>query len=214
MITLFIDTCTSVLTIALIKDNTLLYNSSLSSNEHSKYAMIEIEKALNIANITSKEVNKIVVTNGPGSFTGIRIGVTIAKTFAWCEKINVCALSTLKAFAISSNYDGYCVPLIDARRNYVFSGIYNDKYTEVFDDSYIKLDEIIEKSNKFTNILFVTNDCLDLYSKYNLNIQSVVIDPLKICNYLQNDIGISPIEVLPIYLKKTEAEERLELRND
>ena len=89
MITLFIDTCTEVLNVALIKDGIILGSSTISSSEHSKHTMPEIEKLFKNNNINPKSVSKIMVTNGPGSFTGIRIGVTIAKTYAWACNINV-----------------------------------------------------------------------------------------------------------------------------
>ena len=100
MITLFIDTSTTTLTVALIKDNKVLEESTVSSSEHSKHTMPEIEKLFKNNNIEPKSVNKIMVTNGPGSFTGIRIGVTIAKTYAWACNINIVPISTLKAYAL------------------------------------------------------------------------------------------------------------------
>ena len=69
MITLFIDTSTTTLTIALIKDDKLLEESTVSSSEHSKYTMPEIEKLFKNNNIEPKSVNKIMVTNFPIHFT-------------------------------------------------------------------------------------------------------------------------------------------------
>ena len=157
MITLFIDTCTEILNVALIKDGIILGSSTISSSEHSKHTMPEIEKLFKNNNINPKSVNKIMVTNGPGSFTGIRIGVTIAKTYAWACNINVIPISTLKAYALS--YDGfdYYIPMIDARRGYVYAGIYNKKYEEVMHYSYISIDKLIEKANVLNNVLFISN---------------------------------------------------------
>ena len=136
MITLFIDTSTTTLTVALIKDDNVLEESTVSSSEHSKHTMPEIEKLFKNNNIEPKSVNKIMVTNGPGSFTGIRIGVTIAKTYAWACNINIVPISTLKAYALSKTNFDYYIPMIDARRNCVYAGVYDKNYNEVKDLPY------------------------------------------------------------------------------
>lgn len=209
MITLFIDTCTEILNVALIKDGIILGSSTISSSEHSKYTMPEIEKLFKNNNINPKSVNKIMVTNGPGSFTGIRIGVTIAKTYAWACNINVIPISTLKAYALS--YDGfdYYIPMIDARRGYVYAGIYNKKYEEVMHDSYISIDKLIEKANVLNNVLFISN------SNFNdIETVSTKINLQKIYEYYKDEDGINPHALMPNYLKKTEAEEKFGGYND
>lgn len=209
MITLFIDTCTEVLNVALIKDSIILGSSTISSSEHSKYSMPEIEKLFKNNNINPKSVNKIMVTNGPGSFTGIRIGVTIAKTYAWACNINVIPISTLKAYALS--YDGfdYYIPMIDARRGYVYAGIYNNKYEDVMQDSYISIDKLIEKVNVLNNVLFISN------SNFNdIETVSTKINIQKIYEYYKDEEGINPHALMPNYLKKTEAEEKFGGYND
>ena len=209
MITLFIDTCTEILNAALIKDGIILGSSTISSSEHSKHTMPEIEKLFKNNNIDPKSVNKIMVTNGPGSFTGIRIGVTIAKTYAWACNINVIPISTLKAYALS--YDGfdYYIPMIDARRGYVYAGIYNKKYEEVKHDSYISIDKLIEKANDLNNVLFISN------SNFNdIETVSTKINLQKIYEYYKDEEGINPHALMPNYLKKTEAEEKFGGYND
>ena len=209
MITLFIDTCTEVLNVALIKDSIILGSSTISSSEHSKYTMPEIEKLFKNNNINPKSVNKIMVTNGPGSFTGIRIGVTIAKTYAWACNINVIPISTLKAYALSYDAFDYYIPMIDARRGYVYAGIYNKKYEEVMHDSYISIDKLIEKANVLNNVLFISN------SNFNdIETVSTKINLQKIYEYYKDEDGINPHALMPNYLKKTEAEEKFGGYND
>ena len=209
MITLFIDTCTEILNVALVKDDIILGSSTISSSEHSKYTMPEIEKLFKNNNINPKSVNKIMVTNGPGSFTGIRIGVTIAKTYAWACNINVIPISTLKAYALS--YDGfdYYIPMIDARRGYVYAGIYNSKYEEVMQDSYISIDKLIEKVNALNNVLFISNSNFS-----NIDTVNTKINIQKIYEYYKDEKGINPHALMPNYLKKTEAEEKFGGYND
>lgn len=203
MITLFIDTSTTTLTVALIKEGIVLEESTVSSSEHSKHTMPEIEKLFKNNNIDPKSVNKIMVTNGPGSFTGIRIGVTIAKTYAWACNINIIPISTLKAFALSFNNYDYYVPMIDARRGCVYAGIYDKDYNEVMNDTYILIEELKEKVKDLNNICFISNDNIK-----DINTESVKLDVQKIYDYYKNEEGVNPHSLMPNYLKKTEAEEK------
>ena len=124
MITLFIDTSGRDVSIALIKDNNILANICENTpNQHSIYTTSYLDKVLNIANIEPNMVDKIMVVNGPGSFTGVRIGVTIAKTFAYLIKKEVICLSSLKIRAISTNHN-YCLSLINANRGNYYIGLY------------------------------------------------------------------------------------------
>lgn len=209
MITLFIDTSTNTLTVALIEDDKVLEESTVSSSEHSKQTLPEIEKLFKNNNIEPKSVNKIMVTNGPGSFTGIRIGVTIAKTYAWACNINIVPISTLKAYALSlDNYD-YYVPMIDARRRCVYAGIYDKEYNEVMDDTYISLDNLKEKTSNLSNILYISNDNIK-----DTEVSNVKLNVQKIYDYYKNEEGINPHALMPNYLKKTEAEEKFGGIND
>lgn len=207
MITLFIDTSTEYLTVALIKDDIVLKESTISSSEHSKYAMSEIEKLFNDTKVDRKSVNKIMVINGPGSFTGVRIGVTIAKVYAWACNINVIPISTLKAYALSYTGYDYYIPYIDARRGYVYAGIYDHDYKDVLSDSYISLEELLNRSMSLSNIAFIGKSEKSEILPNKLNI-------LNIYNYYKNEIGISPHALVPNYLKKTEAEEKFGDIND
>ena len=207
MITLFIDTSTEYLTVALIKDDKVLKMSTMPSSEHSKYAMIEIEKIFNDTEIDKKSVNKIMVTNGPGSFTGVRIGVTIAKTYAWACNINVIPVSTLKAYALSYNGYDYYVPYIDARRGFVYASIYDKDYNEILSDSYISLEDLLNKCDKLSNIAFIGKS-------EKSEILPNKLDILSIYNYYKLEEGISPHALIPNYLKKTEAEEKFGDIND
>ena len=90
MISLFIDTSLSDVSIALVKDNIILSNiKNTSPKEHSIYTTKFIEDILKENNLVPNDINEIIVVNGPGSFTGIRIGVTIAKMYAYLLKKDI-----------------------------------------------------------------------------------------------------------------------------
>ena len=123
----YIDTSSSILVSGLIKDGILIgeiketLGKDLSTN-----TLYLIEEMFNECSIDVNDVDKIVVVNGPGSFTGIRIGITIAKTYAWALEKKITTISSLEAMSVSTKEEKYKVPYIDARRGYVFAGIYNN----------------------------------------------------------------------------------------
>lgn len=207
MITLFLDTSTEYLTVALIKDDKVLKETTIISSEHSKYIMTEIEKIFNETNVDRKSINKIMVINGPGSFTGIRIGVTIAKIYAWACNIKVVPISTLKAYALSYKDYDYYIPFIDARRGYVYASIYDKDYNEVLSDRYILLDELLDKAKDLDNKAFIGKSERSEILSNKLNIQNIY-------DYYKSEEGITPHALFPVYLKKTEAEEKFGGIND
>ena len=116
MISLFIDTSSSDVSIAIVKDNIILGSINKSSiKEHSKHVANDIKTLLDIS---PKEVNTIMVCVGPGSFTGIRIGVTIAKTYGYLVNNSLYPMSSLKELALSTKEKKeYIMSLISAKNN-------------------------------------------------------------------------------------------------
>lgn len=202
-ITLFIDTSSSFLYSGLVRNNELVKEIKQSfAKELSERALFEIETMFKVANIKPNEIDRIIVVNGPGSFTGVRIGVTIAKTLAWSMKKEIIPVSSLEVMAISSSTNSLKVPLIDARRGCVFAGVYDDNNNVVLEECYISLEELLskleEKQEKYT---FITNDNI------NLEKESYSLDILRIVKHLENRKSVNPHSVNPNYLKRTEAEE-------
>ena len=130
---LYIDTSSSYLYAAIAEDSRLLcevkkeFGTSLSEE-----ALPEIVNLFTKTNLSAKDIDKIIVVNGPGSFTGIRIGITIAKVYAWSLNIPITTISSLEAMMLSSNSSSAIVPMIDARRRYVFSAIYDENKQVIF----------------------------------------------------------------------------------
>jgi len=191
---LFLDTATTNLVVAIVIDNEIRYlKQEICKQSMSEKLMPIIDEAFKSTNIQIDELDKIFVTNGPGSFTGIRIGLTFAKTLAWTLNIPVVPISSLEVMASKKA----SMALIDARRGYVFAGGYNDDLKAIYDDKYIKLDEIN------TDLPFVSYDELDVDTCIP------EIDVLKIIKKHENEKGVNSHSLNPIYLKQTEAEEKL-----
>lgn len=206
MISLLIDTTTSNIIVSIIQDQKILYKyqENILSDMSSKILPI-IDKGLKENRLSLKNIDKIFVVNGPGSFTGIRVGVTVAKTIAWALKKEIIALSSLELIATTNTSKKYIVSMIDARRGNVFGGIYDTKLNPIKEDKLINLNELISNLNE--DYEYVS------YDNINLDVIKPNIDVLKIINKHINDKGINPHNLNPNYLKLTEAEEN-KLRND
>ena len=202
---LYIDTSSDYLYSGIVIDDKLVSSVKKKyEKDLSKEALPKIIELFDEAEITPKDLDKIIVVNGPGSFTGIRIGITIAKTIAWALNINITPISGLTAMAISCHNNTYKMPLIDARRDYVYGAIYDKDNNKVVEDSHIYLQDLLDKSKDLSDVTVITNNDI------NINLEKVKYDPdiLKIVKHYENSEGINPHLVNPIYLKKTEAEEK------
>lgn len=201
MITLFIDTSASDVSIALVKDNVILSSICESKpNQHSIYTTSYLDKVLNIANIEPSMVDKVMVVNGPGSFTGVRIGVTIAKTFAYLLKKEVICLSSLKIRAISIKHN-YCLSLINANRGNYYIGLYDKDNNEVIEEVFGNIDYIRELIDEYNPVIVSDND-ITLLDK---NIEKNSLDIISIVNYYKDSTSCNPHLVVPNYLKLPQA---------
>lgn len=200
MISLFIDTSTSFVTIVILKDLDILFsfNDNIKDDMSSKILSI-IDNGLNCVNICLNDIDKIYVVNGPGSFTGVRIGVTIAKAIAFSLKKSICTISSLEFMATTKSDKKYIVPIIDARRGNVFAGIYDANLNVIKSDALINFEELKSSLNEDYEIISNNNIYNSISTKYNIS---------KIIKKHINDSVTNPHDIKPNYLKLTEAEEK------
>ncbi|KZE65646.1 tRNA threonylcarbamoyladenosine biosynthesis protein TsaB [Fictibacillus phosphorivorans] len=162
---LAIDTSNLVMGISVLDEGKVLgeYITNLKKN-HSIRVMPAIEEVLKETGVKPAELDRIVVAKGPGSYTGVRIGVTIAKTLAWTLKKDLVGVSSLEVLAQSGKYfDGFVVPLFDARRTQLFTGLYGQddsgEFRNLWGDQIILLRDWLEKLQTVDKkILFIGND--------------------------------------------------------
>jgi tRNA threonylcarbamoyladenosine biosynthesis protein TsaB len=205
---LYLDTSSSFLCAAILEDDKVLeQNKDQLGNNLSSHTLPRVEEMLKVNNVKVDDIGKIICVNGPGSFTGIRIGLTIAKTMAWSKKIPIIAISSLEAMALSSDGDyNYIVPAIDARRNFVYSTIYDTQNKNfIMEEKHISLDTLqVVLSNLVGSISFVSNDKLDV--DYDVQPYDPKIE--KIVKEFMNKEPVNPHSIDANYLKLTEAEEK------
>lgn len=147
---LAIDTSTYVMGIALTEDDALIAEMITNKKEnHSVRLMPAIRALMQEAGWTPQDLDAIAVAQGPGSFTGVRIGVTTAKSMAWALGIPVIGISSLEILAQNGLYaDGFVMPFFDARRGQVFTGLYKreeDRVVQVKEDRIVLLEEWLEE---------------------------------------------------------------------
>ncbi|NLY08284.1 MAG: tRNA (adenosine(37)-N6)-threonylcarbamoyltransferase complex dimerization subunit type 1 TsaB [Tissierellia bacterium] len=148
MIVLGLDTSTNMTAVALYDDTTGVVGETraVRPGSHAESALPHLEHLFDMTGLSIDDVDLIAVGIGPGSFTGLRIAVTMAKTLSQAKNIPLVGVSTLEAMANGVNVmDGIVVPAIDARRERVFMGVYkkiNGEIEVVESDRVIPISEI------------------------------------------------------------------------
>lgn len=162
MIWLGIETANTPLSVAVVKDGKvvaeMIQNIKLT---HSAGAMPAIEEILARVGIKPNELDAIAVSEGPGSYTGVRIGVTLAKTLAWTLQKPLVGISSLKALAANAAlYNGLVCPIFDARRGNVYTGVYQGQAIEaIVEDYHTHITDLLERLKALeAPILFVGTD--------------------------------------------------------
>ena len=190
---LFIDSATTNLVVAIINEGKIayIYNNNDGHDTSSKMMPV-LAEAFDKAKLKPQDIDKIFVVTGPGSFTGLRVGLTVAKTMAYTLNIPIVPISSLEVMA--SEKGG--TALINARRGYVFAGTYDDKLNNVYPDSYVLMSDQLDKP-------YIS------YDKFDFTVEKPKIDVLKVILKHENDASVNPHTLKPNYLKMTEAEENL-----
>lgn len=190
---LFLDTASSRVIVSIVQDSKILfYKDEINDNNLSNRIMVIIDEAFKACNLKPFDIDKIFVVNGPGSFTGIRCGVTVAKVMAYLINVPVIPISELEVMC--SGFDEKVCAFIDARRSYVYGGIY-ENLINLKEDSYILYDDLIK-------------DYDGIITSYEDGFVPPKIDILKLIEKHKNDT-IDVHKLVPNYLKLTEAEENL-----
>ncbi|WP_409303969.1 tRNA (adenosine(37)-N6)-threonylcarbamoyltransferase complex dimerization subunit type 1 TsaB [Peribacillus sp. SCS-155] len=218
---LAIDTSNYALGIALTQQDTILgeYITNMKIN-HSVRVMPAIEQLLKDCDTVAADLDKIVVAKGPGSYTGVRIGVTIAKTLAWTLNIPLSGVSSLEALAASGRYfDGLISPLFDARRGQLYTGLYqykNDRLESILEDTNILNTDWAEQLNGYNEkVLFLGSD-IELHREPLTEIleNKAVFSPVQLNNPRPGELAFLGMErpnedihsFVPNYLRLAEAE--------
>lgn len=182
MYTLFIDTHYNEINIILFKGISIFANEKISNfSSTSEETMPAIVRVLKNCNLGIEDINKIAVVIGPGSFTGIRIGVTIAKVLAYANNIPIVVLKSTDLIGI--NIDSPCYIAIK-EKNGAFITYYDSNDNE---------------------IVYYKNNDYEAFKKSNNVVENKEIDYLKLIKFINNLPVVNVHNVNPLYIKKIEA---------
>lgn len=194
---LVIDSATKFLYVALYDDLVCLGKYyQAGENDHSVKLMSEIEKVFEQNKMKVKDLDEIIIGIGPGSYTGLRIGVVIAKMFAWNDNIPIKTVSSLALYASSHKGDGLILTEIDARRGNSFIGLYKKNKDTI----------VLVEKERLTN--------LEEYKKTIIQEYTIVSNGEPNLEVILNSHVLSEVKDIhnlnPNYLRITEAESNLE----
>ena len=196
MNSLIIDTSTKYLYIALVKDDVVLSEKIFEgSKNHAGNSVYQIDLLLKEFNLKTSDLDNVYCGYGPGSYTGVRISVTIAKMLSSFLDVNLYKVSSL--FLAGSGYDNKNVAVMfDARRGNSFCGCYGENYIE---DKLRSNEEFLNLVNSYDDLIVV-------------NESNFKVNPLKV---IENATKVGDVEAfVPSYLRITEAEYNLRHQND
>ncbi len=228
MLLLAFETSAKSASVALFEGQQLLgeqyQNTGLT---HSQTLLVMAQELLSQCGKAPAEVDAVAVANGPGSFTGVRIGVAAAKGFAWGKEIPLYGVSTLEAMALGLGiYQGYVCPVMDARRNQVYNALYyvnQGRLESIAPDRAISLEDLKNELKPLREPIFLVGDgsilCyntlseevtnLILPAEHRMHQRAVGVGLAALAQIRQGNPGNAEI-LAPNYLRLSQAErERL-----
>ena len=216
---LAIDTTSGVCSVSILEDERAIDENILDNGKtHSENLMPLLDELLKRNNVDIAEIELISVCVGPGSFTGIRIGIATIKAIAEVLNVKVAAVSSLETLSRNEDAkkDFVIVPLIDARNNQVYASVFDDNYSKIEENMADDINTIVEKIKKYDKIIFVGDGAVlhkELLAEKFKN--AVFSENSKqyssktgICGYFKMKNGelFDADTVAPIYLRKSQAE--------
>ncbi len=229
MLILAFETSAKAASVALSDGHKLLGESYQNTGlTHSQTLMPMAQDLLKSCGYTPQQVEAVAVAAGPGSFTGIRIGVAAAKGFAWGKELPCYGVSTLEAMAQSLGaWNGLVVPVMDARRSQVYTATFlaeDGKLSRMCEDRAISLQELGEELKNVTKPIFLVGDGSVLcYNTLSGNVPNLVLLPEHRMHQRATGVALvaadqiaagqpgNGAELTPNYLRLSQAErERLE----
>ena len=202
MRTLFIDTSSSDVSIAIVENEKIISKIIKNiPNQHSIYAVKFVNDVLENAQIDAKDIDNIMVVNGPGSFTCIRIGLTIAKIYGYLLKKDIITVSSLRAMALSSDAK-IVIPVIDAHHDNYYYGVYDMFDNIILKDNFNNKDELLKQISKYEDADIVSNEEFD---NGDIKARKIEYDIVNIINHYKYELPSNPHFIVPNYLKLPQA---------
>ena len=222
------ETSAKAASVALFDGEKLLGESYQNTGlTHSQTLLLMAEDLMKNCGISAKDLTGVAVAAGPGSFTGVRIGVSAAKGLSWGREIPCWGVSTLESMALGLGiHEGYILPTMDARRAQVYTALFsvkNGAITRILEDQAIALAELKEKLPAYKPIFLVGDGSTLTYHTLKEEIPSLVMPPEHKMHQRSVGVGLAALAAIsrgeagdgetlaPNYLRLSQAErERME----
>ena len=205
------DTSNQALSLAILEDEHLLAQTTLNiKKNHSITLMPAIDFLMNSLDMKPTDLDRIVVAQGPGSYTGLRIAVATAKTLAHTLKIELVGVSSLQAL-VPEQAEGLVIPVMDARRNNVYAGFYQSGQA-VRPEAHLPLAEVLEIAGAADQPVTFVGETTAFVEQIEAALPQAAIQPTlpeaATIGRLGLDLPAQSIhDFVPNYLKRVEAEE-------
>ena len=205
------DTSSKALTLAILEDETLLAQMTLNiKKNHSITLMPAIDFLMKSLDMKPTDLDRIVVAQGPGSYTGLRMAVATAKTLAHTLKIELVGVSSLLVL-VPEQVEGLVIPVMDARRNNVYAGFYQSGQA-VRPEAHLPLAEVLEIAGVADQPVTFVGDTAVFAEQIEAALPGVSVQPTlpdaAVIGRLGLDLPAQSIhDFVPNYLKRVEAEE-------
>ncbi len=204
------DTSSKALSLAILEDKQVLAETMINiKKNHSITLMPAIDFLMGSLDWTPKDLDRIVVAEGPGSYTGLRIAVATAKTLAHTLNIELVGMSSLLAL-VPRQQEGLIVPLMDARRNNVYAGFYENAKS-VFPEAHLSFAEVLEQVKDADQVTFVgeVGSFVEQIQEQlpQASYQETLPNAANLALWAWDKKADSLHDFVPNYLKRVEAEE-------
>lgn len=228
---LAVDTSSSVAAVAVMENEKLLGEYSINHKKtHSQRLMPMIAELLSSLELSPKDIDIYAASSGPGSFTGLRIGVTAVKAMAYAAGKPVVSVPTLDAIAYNIPMcDSFVCPIMDARNNQVYTTLYKWEkgfQIRVLDYMGIHVEELTQIIKEKSNSVVFVGDAVEIHSEYLKSALGELCEIAPGSLLLQKASSVayaalvkarrgeleSCFEMSPYYLRKSQAERELEKR--
>ena len=224
---LAIDTSSKICSVSILEDNNLIIEKHNDDEKtHSQKLMPLIDELFKESNLTLDNIDLLACSQGPGSFTGIRIGISTVKAFADVKNIPIIGTTSLESLAYNIDTDGLIATLIDAKHDNVYFALYDledGKYKQVIEPVSDSISNVMQSLKDFGTVLTFVGDGSEVhrdllasefsncvFATSTQNIQtSISIGKSAFDKYTTSDYK-PEFSLSPIYLKKSQAEINLE----
>lgn len=224
---LAIDTSSKICSVSILEDcNVILEKHTNDERTHSQNLMPLIDELFKETNLSLDDINLLACCQGPGSFTGIRIGIATIKAFSDAKNIPVIGVTSLESLAYNIPDTGLIVSLIDAKNDNVYYSLFSNNgklYSKIGDYKSDSIQNILDDLSIYDDKLIFVGDASiihkekieqniknPMFATESQNLQTSISIGKSAYNKFKNGISGDSNSIYPIYLKKSQAERNLD----